>query len=90
MVSLIFLRKKNSLKIKIEIYYQTIKVIIKSIFKFFFLYGRWLRIRLEKAVIETLLMININENIWQCHPIIIDINIDYKKEVVIISIKSRI
>ena len=37
MVGLISIYKKDSLKIKIEIYHRTIRIIIKNIFKFLFL-----------------------------------------------------
>ena len=38
-VDLISIHKRNSLKVKIEIYYQTIKITTKNIFQSFFVYS---------------------------------------------------
>lgn len=45
---------------------------------------------LEKATIESVLMMYINKSVQQCHLIIIDMAVNYKKQMVIISIKSSI
>lgn len=45
-------------------------------------------IALEKAAIKGLLIRFANKNMQKCYPIIIIININYKQQVVIISIKS--
>lgn len=79
MIDFITIYKSDSLDIKIKIYYQTIKVIIKNICNhklininnknlFFYLALRTLgllaRIALENIAIEGLLMIYTNKNNW--------------------------
>ena len=43
---------------------------------------------LEKVAVEDLLMMYTNRRVQQCHHIISDMNVDYKEQVVITSIKS--
>ncbi len=58
MVGFISIYKGDSLEVKIEIYHETIGMIIKDIFKSLFSYIVVLsRTVLEKAVVENLLMI---------------------------------
>lgn len=71
MIGIIFIYKRDCLKFEIEIYYQIISVIIKSIYKSLFLYIVVRpEIALEKIVIESLLKICPDENIQKCHPIL--------------------
>lgn len=63
-ISFIPIYKGNSLKLKIDIYYQTMGVIIKGIFKFLLLYIIvWLGIVLEKVAIESVLIICIDKSV---------------------------
>ena len=88
MIGLILIYKEDFSKVKIEIYYQTIGVITKNMPKSLFLYiVIWLRIGLEKAAVENVLMISANKNRWQYHPIIIDMIVNNKELLVIIGIK---
>lgn len=64
MISLIPINKKDSLKVKIEIYHQTIKVITKDIFKSLFSFMIVSsKTTLEKAVIEGVLIIYANRSV---------------------------
>lgn len=90
-IELFFIYKRGSLKVKIEIYDQTIRVIIKSIFKSFLsCIIVWQEIGLEKVAVEIILMMYANWSVWQYHPIIVNIDINYKKNIVITSIKLGI
>lgn len=88
-VGLIPIHKRDFLKIKIEIYYQTMRVIIKCksnchIMRIVI----WPNITaLEKAEIEGLLMMCAHKNVQQCHPIITSISVNYEEQVIITGIK---
>ena len=81
MVGLIFIYKKDFLKVKMEIYYQTIGVIKKCKSKCHVLHKViWPNIKaLEKMAIKGLLIMYLDGNVQKCHPIIVGISIDYKK-----------
>lgn len=87
MIELIRIYERDFIRLRIEIYHQTMAVIIKDIFKFFLLcIIVKLRIALRKLSIEDVLMIGIDKSIWEYYSIITGISIDYKEQVVIISI----
>ena len=103
MVGLIRIHKIDLLGVKIEIYYQTIRVIIKSTCnhelinitnkdRFVCLALEnlgWLYIIvLETVVVENIWMIYADKNIWQCHLIIGSMSVNHKKQVLIMDIKS--
>ena len=92
MVGLILIYKEDFFKVKIEIYYQTIRIITKCKSKCHILHKviQPNITALEKAAIESLLMMYANENMQKCHPIIADMSVDYKEQEVIIDIKSNI
>lgn len=50
----------------------------------------WLKIILKKEEVENWLIIYADKNIWQYHFIIADININFKEQMIIISIKLSI
>lgn len=92
----------SGLYIKIEIYYQIMKVIAKNICnhrlsninnKVYFFYlvlapWSWLDIIVLKILaIEILLMICIDENVWQYYIIVPNMSVNYKKQIMITSIK---
>lgn len=63
-IGFISIYKENILEVKIEIYYQSMGVITKNMFKFLLLHiVVWLRIVSENAVIKNVLMICINRSI---------------------------
>ena len=63
-IGLIPIYKRDSLKVKIKIYYQTIRVIIKNIFKSLLLcIVVLIGIVLKKAVVEIVLIICADKNI---------------------------
>lgn len=82
--------KEEFFNVKIEIYYQTIRVITKYKSNYTILQKKvWPNLTaLEKLEIKNLLIICTNKNIQQCYFAIVAINIDYKKQVVMIGIKS--
>ena len=45
-------------------------------------------IALKNVAVKGLLMMCANRNVWECHLIVASMSIDYKEQVVIISIKS--
>lgn len=58
MIDLISILKRDFFKVKIEIYYQTMEVTTKNIFKSLFsCIVIWLEIAIEIAAIESILMI---------------------------------
>lgn len=66
-------------------------IITKGIFKSLLLcLVVWLETALEKAEVESVLMICTDENIQQLYSIIADISINYKEQMVITNIKSGI
>ena len=97
MVGLIPIHKGDSFDVKMEIYHQTMGVITKgkcnnrhSSDKFPGLrFENWPDIiALESAAIESLLIMCADGNVWQCHPIVAGISVDYEEQVVITGIKS--
>ena len=103
MVGFIRTHKVNLLIVKTEIYYQIIGIIIKGVYNhrptnitnedwFLFLalgtLGCLYIIALETVVIESILIICIDRNIWQCHLIIGGMSVDYKQQIVITCIKT--
>ena len=103
MVGLILIHKGHLLGMKMKIYHQIMRVIIKGrcnhkptniTNKDWFLYlalgirGRLYIIASEIVAVEDILMIYADGNVWQCHPIIGGISVDNKKQVVITGIKS--
>lgn len=77
----IYMYKKDSLKVKIKIYHQTLAVIIKSIFKSFLLYIIvWLGTALKKMVVKGVLRLFANKTIQQCYLVIINMSINYKEQ----------
>lgn len=71
-----------------EIYYQTMRVITKGIFKSLFsCIIVWLGITLENLVVKSVLIMCANASIQQCHSIITGMTINYEKQVVITGIK---
>lgn len=64
------------------------RIITNDIFKLLFLcIIVWLETIFGKAIIEVVLMIFADKNIWYCLPIIASMTVDYKKQVIIIGIK---
>lgn len=92
MVDIISIYIKNSFKIKIEIYLQKIEIITRCKSKYYSLYKVFsLDIKTRKKLaIECLLMIGINKNVLKCHLIIANININYKKKIIIVNISLGI
>ena len=103
MVALIPIFKGDLLDVKIEIYHQTMRVIIKGACnhrltnitnKDWFLclalvtLGWLYIIALEAVAVEGILMICADRNVWQYHLIIGSMSVDYEEQVVITGIKS--
>ncbi len=89
-VGLILIHKRDSFNVKMEIYHKTTGVIIKCKSKCHVL-RKVIRLNvteLEKAAIESLLMMCADGNMRQCHPIIAGMSVDYKEQMVITGIKS--
>lgn len=80
MISLILIYKRDSLGLKIEIYYQTMGVMTKRIFKSLFLYiVVLLRTVLEKLVVKDVLIMYVDKSLQQCHSIITGMSVNYEE-----------
>lgn len=64
MINFILIYKRDSFEVKIKIYHQIMRVIIKDMFWSLFLYIIvWLGIALKKVVVKRLLIMYIDRNI---------------------------
>ena len=93
----IAIHKRDLFDVKMEIYHRTMGVITKdkcnnrhSSDKFPSLhFENWQDIIALKSVVgKGLLIMCADRNVWQCHPIIAGMSVDYKEQLVITGIKS--
>lgn len=97
MIGFILIYKDDSFDIKMEIYYQIIGVNTKNKCNkrhpsdkiSGLLFQNWPNlIILESVTVENLLMMCEDGNVWQCHPSIASMSVNYKKQMIITDIKS--
>ena len=90
MFSLIFIYKRDFLKVKLEIYHQMMGMITKDMFKsLFFIYSSLSKNSVRKSNNRKPIDNYTNRRIQQYHTIIVSISIDYKEQIVIIDIKLK-